>query len=169
METNSQRHVSAHSGQCSAAISRLLVGAWVPRVEYLCTAWEIEFNLPENGAAVSSGFLKELDGVVLQAEADDLSELQSDAELARTLVLSTSCTVQSVEVDNSSNLAITFSSGAKAQFLGVAGPVDEVWSIYTRLDSGRRRQFGEPALVQSYFGDLSIDPAFAAFGGSTFS
>ena len=136
-------------------------------MEYLRTAWEIELSLPASGAAVSSGFLKELDEVVLQAESDDSGELQSEAELARTLVLSTSCTVQSVEVDNSSNLAITFSDGATVQFPGVAGPVDEVWSIYTPIDSGRRRQFGEPAFVQSYFGELSIDPEFAAFGEFT--
>lgn len=167
METSSQPHVSAHFGQCSAALSRLLAGAWITRMEYFRTGWEIEFSLPENAVAVSSGFLNELDDVVLQAEADSNSELKSDAELASTLVLSTSCTVRAVEVDNSSNLEITFSNGAKVRFPGTAGPVDEVWSVYTPLNVGRRRQFGEPAFVQSYFGDLGIDPAFAAFGATT--
>ena len=167
MGSDSQVNVSTSKEQCSASLTRLLAGAWITRVEYLRNAWEVSFSLGENSAAVSSGFLAELNDVVLNAEADPDSNLQSDAELAKALVLATSCTVQCVEVDNSSNLTFVFGNGAKAKFPGVAGPVDEVWSIYTPLATGRRRQFGEPVFVQSYFGDLSIDPVFAAFGAST--
>ncbi len=166
MDNNSQSHVSAQYDQCATALSRLLGGAWITRVEYLRTFWEIEFSLPQKGAAVSSGFLSELDQVVLEAEGDFNCTVRSDAELARKLVLSTSCTIRSIEVDRFSNLTLVFSNGTSVQFPGVSGPIDEVWSIYTPLNSARRRQFGEPAFVQSYFGDLTIDPAFAAFGAS---
>jgi len=167
MGSDSQVHVSASEEQCSVSLTRLLVGAWIIRVEYLRNAWEVAFSLPENSAALCSGIVAELNDVVLNAEADPDSNLQSDAELAKALVLATLCTVQDVGVDNSSNLTFVFSNGAKVRFPGIAGPVDEVWSIYTPLAPGRRRQFGEPAFVQSYFGDLSIDPMFAAFGAST--
>jgi hypothetical protein len=164
MSEISQVHKNADPHLCSKALSKLLVGAWVIRFEYYRTGWEVVFSLPESSRAVAAGLVLHPHEVALSAEAGEALEL--NGRLARTLVLSTMHTVQAIEVDSASNLTMTFTNGTSVFFPGTSGPVDEVWCVYKAPDSGRKRCFGEPSFLQSYFGQLSIDPEFAAFGAA---
>jgi hypothetical protein len=136
----------------------------VTRVEYLRTAWEVSFTLEDSSLGVASGLVPFPHEVVLQATSDCDDDLSSDAKIAHTLVSSTTHRVESVKVGASSTLTISFSNGAVIQFSGVVNPIDEVWNVYAPSDSNRRRQWGGGSFVQSYFGELSADPAFIAFG-----
>jgi len=131
------------------------------RVEYFRNGWEVSFSLKDSSPAAILGLVAFPHEVVLQATSND--GIPSDAETARVLVSCTEHTVQSVSVGESASLTISFSNGATAQFPGVAGPVDEVWSVYSSAYANRRRKFGEDCFMQSYFGELSADNSFIAF------
>lgn len=149
----------------SQALSRLLSGAWITRVEFARTGWELEFGLPEYEFANSSKALAPSEDIVLAAEADPNSDVEADAETARILVLATAQTIESVAVDANANLSLLFTQGLEVRFPGSAGPVDEVWYFY--VSSGLRRRAGEPSLAMSYFGEVSFDPRLLTHGEAT--
>ena len=151
--------------ECSQALTRLLSGAWITRMEFVRTGWELEFGLPEDKIAVSGDVLAPSEDIILAAEADPNSEVEADAEIARILVLATAQTVESVAVDADANLSLSFSHGLAVQFPGKAGPVDEVWYFYA--SSGARRLVGEPSLAMSYFGELRFEPRLLKYGRAT--
>jgi hypothetical protein len=154
------------AAQCSAAMSEALRGAWITRLEYLNTSWEIGFCLPDSNRAVLARIIEHPHELVLEAAAEQLGSVQADAALVMQLVICTEHTVHSVEVAAATSaITVSFSNDVRVSFPGHAGLIDEVWSLYDpSKQAGRRRQFGEQVFVQSYAGLLHADSEFLLLG-----
>ena len=154
--TTSQDFVNASAAECAAALSFLLRGSFITRIEYIRTAWEIDFCLSRSEFAEQLGI--SISEVTLQAEAWLDTSIEADASIAKLLVECTAHIVEAIQVESdTSDVSVLFTNGVSVTFPGRAGPVDEVWTFFVPSETGLRRRFGEACLAQSYFGDLGLD------------
>ncbi|WP_419570739.1 hypothetical protein [Rheinheimera sp.] len=158
----SNRHRELDNKKCTDALNWLLEGAWLCRFEFCRTGWELWFSLDEGYPSVSAGLIDFPFELVLQASVAGSGELESEAEVAGNLVRATRHKISEVTVDAESNLCLMFGKEAQVRFAGKNDPVDEVWSLYRPQSASHKRGFGEPCLMQSYFGELFMAQEFDA-------
>ena len=178
MSENLPNHVPVTPGECSTLLQRILVGAYILRLEYLRTGWEIEFDVNGCHEAIATGLLAHPNTVILQAVevlfergrvlhaglgAED--ELRQDALTARALINCMSHAVSSVSVSDSATITMSFSCEHVFKLSGSFDPFEEVWTLYQLSDRGVRRGFGELCIAQSYFGELTADPRWLKSDG----
>jgi hypothetical protein len=160
--SSSPNHLPIDPARCSAILESLLLGAWILRIEYVRTCWTIDFCVPETSKLVRGGLIAHpfevtLDAVELRSVLD-VSEKEADDTLtAMALFSSVPHTLIGVNVTPESSLLLKFEGGQAVIARGVCHPHDEVWTLWS-TNGQRRRAFGEPSFVQSYFGELGIDP-----------
>jgi hypothetical protein len=165
MHASTQEHITTF--QCAAALSMALRGACITQFAFFRTAWTITFTLSESSPVITAGLIEHPYELRIDAATNAESPVETDADIAKQLVLCTLLKITRVDISNENkDITFEFSDGTTISFPGVADPIDEVWTLYDpyQCNNTSHRAFGEHAFVQSYFGDLFVDQSFLRIG-----